>query len=78
MEKYKLYFSEMCKGNGFANKILITFKGKVYIYIYIYIYIYMCVSLQLHVQNAVSPQRCVRKLRISLVLFNFLDCKFRL
>ena len=36
------------------------------------------VSLQLRVQNAVSAQPCVGKLRISLVLFNFLDCNFRL
>ena len=36
------------------------------------------VSLRLRVQNAVSPQPCVGKLRISLVLFNFLDCNFRL
>ena len=30
------------------------------------------VSLQLRMQNAVSAQPCVGKLRISLVLFNFL------
>ena len=36
------------------------------------------VSLQLRMQNAVSPQSCVGKLGISLVLLNFLDCNFRL
>ena len=36
------------------------------------------VSLQLCVQNVVSAQPCVGKLGISLVLFNFLDCNFRL
>ena len=36
------------------------------------------VSLQLRVQNAVSAQPCVGKLRISLVLLNFLHCNFRL
>ena len=36
------------------------------------------VSLQLRVQNAVSAQPCVGKLGISLVLLNFLHCKFRL
>ena len=36
------------------------------------------VSLQLCMQNAVSAQPCVGKLGISLVLLNFLDCKFRL
>ena len=35
-------------------------------------------ALQLRMQNAVSAQPCVGKLRISLVLFNFLDCNFRL
>ena len=36
------------------------------------------VSLRLRVQNAVSAQPCVGKIRISLVLFNFLHCNFRL
>ena len=36
------------------------------------------VSLQLRVENAVSPQPCVGKWQISLVLFIFLDCIFRL
>ena len=36
------------------------------------------VSLRLRVQNAVSAQPCVGKIRISLVLLNFLHCKFRL
>ena len=36
------------------------------------------VSLRLCVQNAVSPQPCVGKFRISLVLLNFLHCNFRL
>ena len=36
------------------------------------------VSLRLRVQNAVSAQPCVGKFRISLVLFNFLHCNFRL
>ena len=36
------------------------------------------VSLRLRVQNAVSAQPCVGKLRISLVLLNFLHCNFRL
>ena len=36
------------------------------------------VSLRLRVQNAVSPQPGVGQFRISLVLFNFLDCNFRL
>ena len=40
--------------------------------------LHIYVSLQLSVQNAVSPQPCVGKLPISLVLFNFLDCNFRL
>ena len=32
------------------------------------------VRFQLNVQNVVSPQPCVRKLGISLVLLNFLGC----
>ena len=36
------------------------------------------VSLRLRVQNAVSPQPCVGKFRITLVLLNFLHCNFRL
>ena len=36
------------------------------------------VLLRLRVQNAVSAQPCVGKFRISLVLFNFLHCNFRL
>ena len=36
------------------------------------------VSLHLRVQNAVPTQPCVGKIRISLVLFNFLHCNFRL
>ena len=36
------------------------------------------VSLRLRVQNAVPAQPCVAKIRISLVLFNFLHCNFRL
>ena len=36
------------------------------------------VSLRLRVQNAVPAQPCVGKIRISLVLFNFLHCNFRL
>ena len=36
------------------------------------------VSLRLCVQNAVPAQPCVGKIRISLVLFNFLHCNFRL
>ena len=36
------------------------------------------VSLRLRVQNTVSPQPCVGKFRISLVLLNFLHCNFRL
>ena len=40
--------------------------------------IFVYVSLQLHVQNAVSAQPCVGKLGISLVLLNFLHCNFRL
>ena len=36
------------------------------------------VSLRLRVQNAVPAQPCVGKLRISLVLLNFLHCNFRL
>ena len=36
------------------------------------------VSLRLRVQNAVPTQPCVGKLRISLVLLNFLHCNFRL
>ena len=36
------------------------------------------VSLRLRVQNAVSAQPCVGKIRISLVLLNFLHCNFRL
>ena len=39
---------------------------------------YIYVSLRLRVQNAVSPQPCVGKFRISLVLLNFLHCNFRL
>ena len=39
---------------------------------------YTYVSLRLRVQNAVSPQPCVGKFRISLVLFNLLHCNFRL
>ena len=39
---------------------------------------YIYVSLHLRVQNAVSPQPCVGKFQISLVLFNFLHCNFRL
>ena len=35
-------------------------------------------SLRLRMQNAVSPQPCVGKFRISLVLLNFLHCNFRL
>ena len=36
------------------------------------------VSLQLLVKNVVSTEPCVGKMGISLVLLNFLDCKFRL
>ena len=36
------------------------------------------VSLRLRVQNAVPAQPCVGKIRISLVLLNFLHCNFRL
>ena len=36
------------------------------------------VSLRLRMQNAVSAQPCVGKIRISLVLLNFLHCNFRL
>ena len=36
------------------------------------------VSLRLRAQNVVSPQPCVGKFRISLVLLNFLHCNFRL
>ena len=36
------------------------------------------VSLQLRVQNVVPAQPCVGKLKISLVLLNFLHCNFRL
>ena len=36
------------------------------------------VSLCLRVQNAVPAQPCVGKIRISLVLLNFLHCNFRL
>ena len=36
------------------------------------------VSIHLRVQNAVSPQPCVGKFRISLVLLNFLHFNFRL
>ena len=36
------------------------------------------VSLRLRVQNAVPAQPCVGKIPISLVLFNFLHCNFRL
>ena len=36
------------------------------------------VSLRLRMQNAVPAQPCVGKLRISLVLLNFLHCNFRL
>ena len=36
------------------------------------------VSLHLRMQNAVFPQPCVGKFRISLVLLNFLHCNFRL
>ena len=36
------------------------------------------VSLRLRVQNAVSAQPCVGKIRIYLVLLNFLHCNFRL
>ena len=36
------------------------------------------VSLRLRMQNAVPAQPCVGKIRISLVLFNFLHCNFRL
>ena len=36
------------------------------------------VSLRLRVHNAVPAQPCVGKIRISLVLLNFLHCNFRL
>ena len=36
------------------------------------------VSLRLRMQNAVPAQPCVGKIQISLVLFNFLYCNFRL
>ena len=36
------------------------------------------VSLRLRMQNAVPAQPCVGKIRISLVLLNFLHCNFRL
>ena len=36
------------------------------------------VSLRLRVQNVVPAQPCVGKIRISLVLLNFLHCNFRL
>ena len=36
------------------------------------------VSLRFGMQNAVSAQPCIGKFRISLVLFNFLHCNFRL
>ena len=36
------------------------------------------VSLRLRVQNTVPAQPCVGKIRISLVLLNFLHCNFRL
>ena len=39
---------------------------------------FVYVSLQLCMQNAVSAQPCVGKLRISLVLFNIWDGNFRL
>ena len=40
--------------------------------------IILYVSLRLRVQNAVPAQPCVGKIRISLVLLNFLHCNFRL
>ena len=40
--------------------------------------LHVYVSLRLRVQNAVSPQPCVGKFQISLVLLNFLHCNFRL
>ena len=49
-------------GNFLANSILV----KIY------------VSLRLRVQNAVPARPCVGKIRISLVLLNFLHCNFRL
>ena len=42
------------------------------------IFLHSYVSLRLRVQNAVPAQPCVGKIRISLVLFNFLHCNFRL
>ena len=39
---------------------------------------YLYVSLHLRMQNAVPAQPCVGKIRISLVLLNFLHCNFRL
>ena len=38
--------------------------------------LFLYVRFQLNVQNAVSPQPCLRKLGISLVLLNFLGCNF--
>ena len=42
------------------------------------IFINIYVSLHLCMQNAVPAQPCVGKIRISLVLLNFLHCNFRL
>ena len=57
-----------------------TFMGQVESHITYTIasYINIYVSLRLRVQNAVSPQPCVGKFRISLVLLNFFHCDFRL
>ena len=56
-----------------------------YVCVHLCVYIMWCflcviiyVSLRLRVQNAVPAQPCVGKIRISLVLFNFLHCNFKL
>ena len=51
----------------------VSFIKKNWMHVFKIIY----VSLRVRVQNAVPAQPCVGKIRISLVLFNFLHCNFR-
>ena len=61
-----------------VNAICMLSTDAYLMYISFLLLLFAYVSLQLCVQNAVSTQPCVGKLRISLVLLNFLGCNFRL
>ena len=67
---------KLCLKQEFKYKREINFFDNLLYFCFFFNPIY--VSLQLRVQNAVSAQPCVGKLRISLVLLNFLHCNFRL